>query len=76
MSNTLQDRQDIADLMTGWIHRDLAEWDQLLELFHDDGIIEVTWFEGLFGEFVKGSQKMGNSGFSTKPCDWLAGDHL
>jgi len=66
MSNTLQDRQDIADLMTGWIHRDLAEWDQLLELFHDDGIIEVTWFEGLFGEFVKGSQKMGNSGFSTK----------
>ncbi|MES4612292.1 MAG: nuclear transport factor 2 family protein [Ewingella sp.] len=66
MSNTLQDRQDIADLMTGWIHRDLAEWDQLLELFHDDGIIEVTWFEGLFSEFVKGSQKMGNSGFSTK----------
>jgi len=66
MSNTLQDRQDIADLMTGWIHRDLAEWDQLLELFHEDGIIEVTWFEGLFGEFVKGSQKMGNSGFSTK----------
>lgn len=44
MSNTLQDRQDVADLMTGWIHRDLAEWDQLLELFHDDGIIEVTWF--------------------------------
>lgn len=66
MSNTLQDRQDIADLMTGWIHRDLAEWDQLLELFHADGIIEVTWFEGLFSEFVKGSQKMGNSGFSTK----------
>ena len=66
MSNTLQDRQDIADLMTGWIHRDLAEWDQLLELFHDDGTIEVTWFEGLFSEFVKGSQKMGNSGFSTK----------
>jgi hypothetical protein len=66
MSNTLQDRQDIADVMTGWIHRDLAEWDQLLELFHADGIIEVTWFEGLFSEFVKGSQKMGNSGFSTK----------
>lgn len=66
MSNTLQDRQDIADLMTGWIHRDLAEWDQLLELFHDDGIIEVTWFEGVFSEFVKGSQKMGGSGFSTK----------
>ena len=25
----LEDRQSIADLMTGWIHRDLAQWDQL-----------------------------------------------
>jgi len=66
MSNRLQDRQDIADLMTGWIHRDLAEWDQLLELFHDDGVIEVTWFEGIFSEFVAGSQKMGGSAFSAK----------
>lgn len=66
MSATLQDRQDIADLMTGWIHRDLAEWDQLLELFHDDGVIEVTWFEGLFSQFVEGSKKMGGSGFATK----------
>jgi len=66
MSNTLQDRQDIADLMTGWIHRDLAEWNQLLELFHDDGVIEVTWFEGLFSQFVEGSKKMGGSDFATK----------
>ncbi len=66
MSATLQDRQDIADLMTGWIHRDLAEWDQLLELFHDDGVIEVTWFEGLFSQFVEGSKKMGGSDFATK----------
>ena len=66
MSATLQDRQDIADLMTGWIYRDLAEWDQLLELFHDDGVIEVTWFEGLFSQFVEGSKKMGGSDFATK----------
>ena len=25
----LEDRQSIADLMTGWIHRDLAEWEKL-----------------------------------------------
>ncbi len=66
MSATLQDRQDIADLMSGWIHRDLAEWDQLLALFHDDGVIEVTWFEGLFSQFVEGSKKMGGSDFATK----------
>ena len=47
----LKDRQSIADLMTGWIHRDLAEWDQLRELFHPDGTIEISWFEGLDQRF-------------------------
>jgi hypothetical protein len=47
MQTVLEDRQSIADLMTGWIHRDLAQWDKLRELFHPDGTIEITWFEGL-----------------------------
>jgi hypothetical protein len=63
---TLEDRQSIADLMTGWIHRDLAEWDKLRELFHPDGTIEVTWFEGLASEFVDGSMRMGKSDLRTK----------
>lgn len=61
-----EDRLIIADLMTGWMHRDLAEWDKMLELFHTDGTIEVTWFEGLFTDFVKGSQRMGGSALVTK----------
>lgn len=44
----LESRQAISDLMTGWIHRDLAEWDPLLSLFHHDSTIEVTWFECVF----------------------------
>lgn len=66
MTPALQDQQDIADLMNGWIHRDLSQWDQLLELFHDDGTIEVTWFEGIFSQFVEGSKKMGGSDLVTK----------
>jgi hypothetical protein len=62
----LESRQAIADLMTGWMHRDLAEWDQLLALFHPDATIEVTWFEGKFTDFVDGSKKMGQSDFKTK----------
>jgi hypothetical protein len=49
----VEDRLAIADLMTGWIHRDLAQWDQLRELSHPEGTIEVTWFEGLFTEFCR-----------------------
>jgi hypothetical protein len=61
MQTVLEDRQSIADLMTGWIHRDLAEWDKLRELFHPDGSIEISWFEGLASDFVDGSMRMGKS---------------
>ena len=56
MDTYLQDRQSVADLMTGWMHRHLAEWDQL---FHADGVIEITWFEGKASDFVDGSMRMG-----------------
>ncbi|MBP0457223.1 nuclear transport factor 2 family protein [Streptomyces montanisoli] len=66
MTATLQDRQDITDLMTGWIHRDLGEWDRLRDLFHPQARIEITWFEGLASDFVDASARMGTSDFRTK----------
>ncbi|BBA95607.1 hypothetical protein RVR_528 [Actinacidiphila reveromycinica] len=66
MTATLQDRQDIADLMTGWIHRDLAEWDRLRALFHPGARIEITWFEGPATDFVDASARMGTSDLRTK----------
>jgi hypothetical protein len=66
MEATLQDRQDISDLMTGWIYRDLGNWEMLRTLFHPDGEIEVTWFEGGASEFIEGSIKMGKSDLRTK----------
>lgn len=62
MQHTLEDRQQI----TSWIHRDLGQWDQLRNLFHPDGTIEVTWFEGLFVDFVEGSMRMAASDARTK----------
>jgi hypothetical protein len=62
----LEDRLSIADLMTGWIHRDLGEWDQLRNLFHPDATIDITWFEGKATDFVDGSMKMGASDFKAK----------
>ncbi|WP_140918323.1 nuclear transport factor 2 family protein [Limnobaculum xujianqingii] len=66
MQNNLEDRTQIADLINGWIHRDLGQWEQLRSLFHPDGTIEITWFEGLFSEFVNGSMRMGKSDLRTK----------
>lgn len=66
MQNQLQDRQQLNDLINGWMHRDLGEWDQLRNLFHSDGTIEITWFEGLGSDFVDGSIRMGASDVRTK----------
>ena len=66
MNNQLQDRQQLNDLVNGWMHRDLGEWAQLRNLFHPDGTIEITWFEGLASDFVEGSMRMGASDWRTK----------
>lgn len=57
MDARTQDRAAITDLMTGWIHRDLGEWDQRRDLFHPGATIEVTWFDGPpHGQPSRGSQ--------------------
>ena len=61
-----QDRLEIAALLTGWIYRDLVDWDKLRDLFHPDGTIAVTWFEGLASEFVNRSMEMGRSDLRSK----------
>lgn len=66
MYEYLVDRMTIADLINGWIFRDLGQWESLRELFHPEGTIEVTWFEGLFSEFVNASMHMGTSDLRTK----------
>lgn len=66
MYEQLQDRLALNDLMIGWIHRDLSEWDRLRELFHPDATIEITWFEGLASEFIDGSIRMRASDIRTK----------
>lgn len=66
MQSYIADRLNIADLMTGWVHRDLGEWDSLRNLFHPDGTIEITWFEGKFTDFVDASMRMGASDLRTK----------
>ncbi|WP_455925396.1 nuclear transport factor 2 family protein [Pseudomonas putida] len=66
MNSYLDDRQQITDLITGWIHRDLGQWEQLADLAHPDATIEITWYEGSFSGFVEGSRRMGQSALRTK----------
>jgi SnoaL-like protein len=66
MDTRSEDRVEIADLMTRWLHRDLGEWDQLLDLFHPDATVGITWFEGTARDFVDASRRMGASNLITR----------
>lgn len=58
--------EKITQIVAGWLYRDTGRWDDLLRLFHEDGQISVTWFEGPFAEFVRRSRAMGRSDLRTK----------
>lgn len=78
-STRIEDKAAIADLMNGWIHRDLSEWEQLGGLFHPGATIAITWFDGLATDFVEGSARMGasdlrNKHFVGNPSITFAGD--
>ena len=62
----LNKRMEISDLIQGWMLRDLGEWSRLRTLFHLDGTIDVTWFEGQFSDFVEASTRMAASALRTK----------
>lgn len=38
----IEDRWAIGELMTGWIHRDREQWDELAGLFHADATLETA----------------------------------
>ncbi|OPB00912.1 hypothetical protein BFW87_00420 [Pseudomonas fluorescens] len=62
----LEDESAIGGLMQGWLYRDMNDWTQLRGLFHEDGTLSLSWFEGLFTDFVDASIKMGRSHFVSR----------
>ncbi|RDI43655.1 nuclear transport factor 2 family protein [Nocardia mexicana] len=77
--NRIEDRQAIAELTTGWIHRDRERWDELAELFHEDATLRILWFSGSARDFIDGSRRMGHGRLRSKhflgaPAIRFAGD--
>lgn len=46
--------------------RDQMWWDRMLEAFHDDAQVSLSWFEGSGAEFVAGSRAMAARGTVTR----------
>jgi hypothetical protein len=47
------DRLAIRDLVENWaVWRDAGDWDRFRTLWHDDGRMMATWFQGTADEFI------------------------
>ena len=54
----LVDAQAIRDLVENWIvWRDAGDWERFATVWHDDGVMMATWFQGPAREFIRVSRE-------------------
>ncbi|MFZ0043632.1 MAG: nuclear transport factor 2 family protein [Solirubrobacteraceae bacterium] len=52
------DRQAIRDLIENWVlWRDAGDWERFATLWHEDGRMNATWFQGPASEFIAVSRE-------------------
>ena len=60
-----EDRRLIRELIENWVvWRDAGQWDRFRTVWHDDGVMMATWFQGPFTAFIKASQEGWKRGVS------------
>jgi hypothetical protein len=53
MSDIQSDRLVIRDLLENWVvWRDAGDWERFRTVWHDDGRMMATWFQGTADEFI------------------------
>jgi hypothetical protein len=54
----IEDKRVIRELVENWaLWRDALMWDRFRTVWHDDGRMMATWFQGTADEFIKVSQE-------------------
>lgn len=65
MSQKLEHRLQIAEVVQNWaIWRDAGFWDRFATVWHDDGWMSATWFQGPAAQFIEVSRRGFESGVS------------
>ncbi|WP_069865875.1 nuclear transport factor 2 family protein [Pseudomonas citronellolis] len=59
------DRLAIRDLVENWVvWRDAGDWDRFRTVWHDDGVMMATWFQGSASEFIRVTKEGWDKGVS------------
>ena len=54
MDDTASDRLALRDLIESWaVWRDAGDWERFRTVWHDDGVMMATWFQGPADEFIR-----------------------
>ena len=68
MSQEQADRLEIRDLIENWaVRRDAGDWQRFRTVWHDDGRMMATWFQGSADEFIAVSRKAFEAGINILP---------
>ena len=58
MDKELIDRLAIRDLVENWaVWRDAGDWERFATVWHDDGVMMATWFQGPAKDFIRVTQE-------------------
>jgi hypothetical protein len=58
MNDAMIDRLTIRDLIESWaVWRDAGDWDRFRTVWHDDGWMMATWFQGSRDDFIRVSRE-------------------
>ena len=58
MSDAPADRNAIRELVENWaLWRDAGDWERFAGVWHDDGVMMATWFQGPARDFVRVSKE-------------------
>ena len=61
----LDDRSAIRDLLENWaVWRDAGDWERFRAVWHEDGWMSATWFQGPAAEFIRVSREGWDKGVS------------
>jgi hypothetical protein len=65
MDGNALERLTIREVVENWVlWRDAGDWDRFRDVWHDDGVMMATWFQGSAAEFIRVSKEASDKGVS------------
>jgi hypothetical protein len=58
MTDALADRLAVRELVENWaVWRDAGDWERFATVWHDDGVMMATWFQGPASDFIRATRE-------------------